>query len=122
LKELIDAQISNEITISDLAAVAGLSQFHFIRAFKDSVGLSPYQYVLSERVRRARDLLLNFDLSIAEVALAVGFSDAIPIEPGISKICGRHANRFPTGNWFEFAHKVASDLINFGLSFRPSGR
>jgi AraC family transcriptional regulator len=88
VKELIDAQISNEITISDLAAVAGLSQFHFIRAFKDSVGLSPYQYVLSERVRRARDLLLNFDLSIAEVALVVGFSDASQLSRVFRKFVG----------------------------------
>jgi AraC family transcriptional regulator len=88
VKELIDAQISNEITISDLAVVAGLSQFHFIRAFKDSVGLSPYQYVLSERVRRARDLLSNFDLSIAEVALAVGFSDASQLSRVFRKFVG----------------------------------
>jgi AraC-like DNA-binding protein len=41
VKEFIDSH-SNDVTISDLAAVVGLSQFHFIRAFKDSVGLSPY--------------------------------------------------------------------------------
>jgi AraC family transcriptional regulator len=51
VKELIDAQISTDVAISDLAVVAELSQFHFIRAFKESVGLSPYQYILSERVR-----------------------------------------------------------------------
>ena len=76
VKEFVDAQISNDITISDLAAVAGLSQFHFIRAFKDSVGRSPYQYVLSERISVAKELLLKRDLSIADVALAVGFSNA----------------------------------------------
>lgn len=47
-----------------------------IRAFKQSVGLSPYQYVLSERISVAKDLLLKRDLSIAAVALLVGFSDA----------------------------------------------
>jgi AraC family transcriptional regulator len=57
VKEFVDAQISNDITISDLAAVAGLSQFHFIRAFKDSVGRSPYQYVLSERISVAKEML-----------------------------------------------------------------
>ncbi|WP_244425304.1 AraC family transcriptional regulator [Bradyrhizobium sp. STM 3843] len=73
--DFIDAQIPNEITISDLAALAGLSHYHFIRAFKDTVGLTPYRYVLSERVRRARTLLSNPALSLAEVALAAGFSD-----------------------------------------------
>ena len=88
VKEFIDAHISNEIAISDLAVVAGLSQFHFIRAFKDSVGLSPYQYVLSERVRRARGLLSNFDLSIAEVAFSVGFSDASQLNRVFRKFVG----------------------------------
>jgi transcriptional regulator GlxA family with amidase domain len=53
-----------------------LSQFHFIRAFKHSVGLSPYQYVLSERISVAKEMLSESDLSIADVALAVGFSGA----------------------------------------------
>jgi AraC family transcriptional regulator len=88
IKEFVDAQISNDITISDLAAVAGLSQFHFIREFKDSVGLSPYQYVLSERVRRARELLFKPDISIADVALAVGFSDVSQLNRVFRKFVG----------------------------------
>jgi AraC family transcriptional regulator len=88
VKEFVDAQISNVITISELATVAGLSQFHFIRAFKDSVGLSPYQYILSERVRRARELLSESDLSVANVALAVGFSDASQLKRAFRKFVG----------------------------------
>jgi AraC family transcriptional regulator len=88
VKEFIDAQISKDITISDLAAVAGLSQFHFIRAFKDAVGLSPYQFVLSERIQRARELLSERYLSIAEVARAVGFSDASQLNRVFRKFVG----------------------------------
>jgi AraC family transcriptional regulator len=88
VKEFIDAQIANEITISDLAAVAGLSHYHFIRAFKDSVGLSPYQYVLSERICRARGLLSKPDLSLGDVALAVGFSDASQLNRVFRKFVG----------------------------------
>jgi AraC family transcriptional regulator len=88
VKEFIDAQISNDITISDLAAVIGLSQFHFIRAFKDTVGLSPYQYVLSERVRRAKGLLSKRDLSTADVALAVGFHDVSQLNRVFRKFVG----------------------------------
>jgi AraC family transcriptional regulator len=86
--EFIDAQISNDITISDLASVAGLSQFHFVRAFKGSVGLPPYQYLLSERVRRARGLLSKRDLSIAEVALSVGFHNASQLNRVFRKFVG----------------------------------
>jgi AraC family transcriptional regulator len=88
VKEFVDAQISKDITISGLAAVAGLSQFHFIRAFKDSTGLSPYQYILSERIHRATRLLSERDLSIADVALAVGFSDASQLNRVFRKFVG----------------------------------
>jgi AraC family transcriptional regulator len=88
VKEFVDAKISNDITISDLAVVAGLSQFHFVRAFKDTVGLTPYQYVLSERVRRARGLLSKRDLSIADVALAAGFHDASQLNRMFRKFVG----------------------------------
>ena len=65
VREFIDAQIPNEITISDLAAMAELSHYHFIRAFKDTVGLSPYQYVLSERQVR-----LRFHISARQIRAA----------------------------------------------------
>ena len=88
VKDFIGAQISNEITISNLAAVAGLSQYHFIRAFKSTVGLPPYQYVLSERVRRAKGLLSKPDLSLGDVAIAVGFSDASQLNRVFRKFVG----------------------------------
>ena len=88
VREFIDAQIPNEITISDLAALTGLSHYHFIRAFKDTVGLTPYQYVLSERIRRARALLSNFDLSLGDVALAVGFSNVSHLNRVFRKFAG----------------------------------
>jgi AraC family transcriptional regulator len=88
VKEFIDAQIPNKITISDLAALAGLSHYHFIRAFKDTVGLTPYQYVLSERIRHARELLSKPDFSLADVALAVGFSDVTQLNRVFRKFVG----------------------------------
>jgi len=88
VKEYVDAQISGDITVSDLAALAGLSHFHFIRAFKDSVGLSPYQYVLSERISRAKELLSRCELSVADVAVAVGFSGASQLNRVFRKLIG----------------------------------
>ena len=88
IKDFVDAHISKEIGISELASLVGLSQFHFIRAFKHSVGLSPYQYVLSERISVAKVLLSKRDLSIADVALAVGFSDASQLNRVFRKLIG----------------------------------
>jgi AraC family transcriptional regulator len=88
IKEFVDVHISKGIGISELASLAGLSQFHFIRAFKHSVGLSPYQYVLSERISVAKAMLSKRDLSIADVALAVGFSDASQLNRVFRKLIG----------------------------------
>jgi AraC family transcriptional regulator len=88
IKEFVDAHISKQIGISELANLVGLSRFYFIRAFKQSVGLSPYQYVLSERISVAKDLLLKRDLSIGAVALLVGFSDASQLNRTFLKLTG----------------------------------
>jgi AraC family transcriptional regulator len=88
IKEFVDAHIAKGIGISELASLAGLSQFHFIRAFKHSVGLSPYQYILSERINVAKEMLLKSDLSIDEVALAAGFSDAPQLNRVFRKLIG----------------------------------
>jgi AraC family transcriptional regulator len=87
-KAFVDAHISNGIGISELASLVGLSQFHFIRAFKHSLGLSPYQYVLSKRIGVAKEMLSKSDLSIDDVALAVGFSDAPQLNRVFRKLIG----------------------------------
>jgi AraC family transcriptional regulator len=88
IKEFLDVHISKEIGISELASLVGLSHFHFIRAFKCSVGRSPYQYVLSERISAAKEMLSKSDLSIADVALAVGFSDASQLNRVFRRLIG----------------------------------
>jgi AraC family transcriptional regulator len=88
IKEFVGVHISKEIGISELANLVELSQFHFIRAFKSSVGLSPYQYVLSARIGVAKEMLSKRDLSIADVALAVGFSNASQLNRVFRKLVG----------------------------------
>ena len=100
IKEFVDVHISKGIGISELASLVGLSQFHFIRAFKHSVGLSPYQYVLSERISVAKELLSKRDLSIPDVALAVGFSDASQLNRVFSKLVGVTPTAFRRENNF----------------------
>lgn len=72
--DFVRSNISQRITLEDLAAVAGYSRFHFVRAFKDSTGVPPYAYVLRERVAAARGLLDHSALPIAEIAQRCGFS------------------------------------------------
>jgi AraC family transcriptional regulator len=67
-------RLADEIQLTDLAELLGLSQFHFSRLFKQSVGVPPYQYLLQQRVERAKQLLRITDQSIMEIALRCGFS------------------------------------------------
>lgn len=69
----VEEHLEHPITLAESAAVAGLSSFHFLRAFKQSMGVTPGQYVLDRRMERARSLLMSSKLSIAEVGISVGF-------------------------------------------------
>ncbi|MEB3357062.1 MAG: AraC family transcriptional regulator [Synechococcales bacterium] len=69
----IDNALDQDIKLADLAQLAGMSQSHFSRLFKQSMGLPPYQYLLQRRVERAKHLLKNTDQSLVEIALACGF-------------------------------------------------
>ena len=72
--DYIDAYLDHEIVLADLAKIVGLSQFHFGRLFKQSMGLSPYQYLLQQRIERAKKLLKHTDKSLSEIALSCGFN------------------------------------------------
>ena len=75
VREYIDSHLEETISIETLAGIAGLSMYHFARAFKQSEGLTPHDYLVRCRVRRAQDLLASTDLPLSEIALASGFSD-----------------------------------------------
>ncbi|MEM7066003.1 MAG: AraC family transcriptional regulator [Cyanobacteria bacterium P01_B01_bin.77] len=72
--DYIDAHLGHEITLADLAALVDISQFHFGRLFKQSLGQSPYQYLMLQRVERAKTLLKQTDQPILEIALECGFN------------------------------------------------
>jgi AraC-like DNA-binding protein len=72
--EALDARIDGSIGLIELADIVGLSPTHFSRAFKQSTGLAPFHWLNERRIDKARDLLLNPRIPLAEVALAVGFS------------------------------------------------
>ena len=72
--DYIDAHLDREIKLSDLAQLLEMSQFHFSRLFKQSIGISPYQYLIQQRVGRAKQLLKQTDRLITDIALECGFS------------------------------------------------
>jgi AraC family transcriptional regulator len=74
--DYIMANLDNRPTLERMAELAQLSPDHFARQFKATTGLAPYQFVIARRVERAQQLLCGRqELSLAEIAIAAGFSD-----------------------------------------------
>jgi AraC family transcriptional regulator len=73
--EYIHEHLSHSLTISELAARAGMSPYHFTRSFKQTIGFSPHQYVLWTRVERAKTLLLQGEGPLSALASRLGFAD-----------------------------------------------
>ncbi|RCJ20418.1 AraC family transcriptional regulator [Nostoc sp. ATCC 43529] len=77
LQQLVDyihAHLEQDLTLSALAAVVHISPSYFSFLFKQSTGLAPHQYVIQCRIERAKKLLLQDELTIAEIAHILGFT------------------------------------------------
>jgi AraC-like DNA-binding protein len=73
--EHIDQSLDGPIKIDDLAGIARLSTSYFARAFRADFGRSPHGYIIDQRIRRAQELMLTTDKSLAAIAVACGLSD-----------------------------------------------
>lgn len=71
--DFIETHMGDDISLFDLARIAGLSASHFGAAFKAAIGLSPYRYVITRRVQRGKDLLRSSDRPITAIAYELGF-------------------------------------------------
>lgn len=76
VKEYIEQHLDKPLLLADLAAQAGLSEFHFARMFKHDTGLAPHQFVMRTRLQQAEKLLRHSLLPLTQIALECGFSSA----------------------------------------------
>lgn len=74
LDAYLEAAAEQPITLQMLASLANLSVFHFARRFKQTTGITPYQYVLQWKMKRAQQLLRTDELPVASVSDALGFA------------------------------------------------
>ncbi|MEO0374812.1 MAG: AraC family transcriptional regulator [Cyanobacteria bacterium P01_A01_bin.17] len=72
--DYIDESLDQDLRLIKLAEVANMSESSFCHQFKAQMGTSPHQYVIRQRIKRAKLLLLNRDLSIVEIAYRCGFN------------------------------------------------
>ena len=73
VREHIDRHYAKPLTVERPASLAGLSTFHFIRAFRAATGKTPHQYLRARRIERACELLVTTPLPVTEICDAVGF-------------------------------------------------
>lgn len=75
LTAFIEDNLHRSITLEDLAGQVNVSRFHFCRIFKKSTGVTAFSFVEQCRIRRAQVLIVETNLSLAEISLMVGFAD-----------------------------------------------
>ncbi len=92
--EYIEAHLNDTVELLELAAIAGLSIFHFARQFKQSAGVTPHYYLIRSRIERARELLAGTDLSLSEIAFATGFSDQSHLTRHFRQMIGMTPGQF----------------------------
>lgn len=89
VRDLVAARIDAPLSLREMAEAAGLSEGYFVRAFKGSFGVTPYQYVLRERVTLAQSLIRSGTVSLGEAAKRAGFPDARRMGRTFRKVIGR---------------------------------
>jgi AraC family transcriptional regulator len=73
--DYIEEQLASDVSLPELAAIAGLSPYHFARAFKQSFGLPPHRYLTSRRMEKAKSLLAQPAVSVTRIGHDLGFSE-----------------------------------------------
>lgn len=90
----INDHLDRELSLEELAAITQLSAYHFCRSFKQSTGLAPHQYVIRQRVERAKLLLKDGKLRISEVAIACGFTHQSHLNRHFKRLTGVTPKKF----------------------------
>jgi AraC family transcriptional regulator len=73
IKELVHAKMEDDLSLDEMAQSVGLSTAHFARMFRKSAGETPHQFVLRQRIERAKAMLRAPDARVLDVAVACGF-------------------------------------------------
>lgn len=73
-KDFVEENLERSIGVADIAEAAGISQYHFSRAFRQATGQAPYAYLLERRIVAARRLLIEKPMALTTIAAQCGFS------------------------------------------------
>jgi AraC family transcriptional regulator len=94
IRELVHAKIEDDLSLDEMAQSVGLSTAHFARMFRKSTGETPHQFVLRQRLERAKAMLRGPDSRILDVAVACGFKTQQHFAQVFGDVCGISPRRF----------------------------
>jgi len=115
-----DRHYAEPLSLEQLAAVAGLSKWHFHRLFRATYGLSPAAYVSQRRVERAQDLLRATNLTVTEVCHAVGFSSLGSFSSRFRELVGETPSEFQRRYAHGAPHIPGCFVFMWGLAERST--
>jgi DNA-binding GntR family transcriptional regulator/AraC-like DNA-binding protein len=88
VSELVRTKLEDELTLDEMAESAGLSPGHFSQVFRQSTGQSPHQFVVRERIERAKEMLCAAEARVLDVAVACGFKTQQHFARVFRRMCG----------------------------------
>ena len=93
-RDHIDRHYQRALDLDQLAAVAGVSKFHFVRSFEAAYGETPIRYLTRRRIERAQDLLRAANLTVTEICMLVGFASLGSFSSRFTAAGGRESHRY----------------------------
>jgi AraC family transcriptional regulator len=126
--EFFKDNLSEKISLEDIASKCGASQYHFIRIFNAYTGETPFNYLRRERVVQGLILLHETDLSVTEVAMNIGFDASSSFNKAIKKIISLNPSEFRNLGKdqrkdliysFSMTTKTKEIIMNFKMNLEP---
>jgi AraC-like DNA-binding protein len=93
----VETNYQSAISLDQMASLANMSKYHFVRIFSQEAGMSPVRYLKFIRIQRAKELLKRADLSVLTAALRVGFRDVSNFNKNFKKIEGCTPSQYRSG-------------------------
>jgi AraC-like DNA-binding protein len=97
-RDLMDREYASPLDVAALARTALMSTAHFSRQFRDAYGETPYAYLMTRRIERAKALLRRGDLSVTEVCMAVGCTSLGSFSARFTQLVGQTPTAYRDGD------------------------
>jgi AraC-like DNA-binding protein len=116
-RDRMDREYDQPLDVPALAKMSGMSAGHFARSFKKAYGESPYQYLMTRRIERAKTLLRRGDLSVTDVCMEVGCTSLGSFSSRFTELVGESPSAYRARNHDDGA---AIPACNARFLFRPT--